>query len=151
MIEYPRDSSRSLKSFMLSSLSSTIITVLGIESGAALVGTVFCPSPRLTSIAYETRNGTSPLALKDPQPTLQELSDLCLNHLAQNPEQLADFMGIAGFSPDNLRKALGTRSFALGLLDYVVQNEPLLLEISQAITVKPETIMRVWAKHNPAG
>jgi hypothetical protein len=91
------------------------------------------------------------LALKDPQPTLQELSDLCLNHLAQNPEQLADFMGIAGFSPDSLRKALGTRSFALGLLDYVVQNEPLLLEISQAITVKPETIMRVWAKHNPAG
>ena len=90
------------------------------------------------------------MALKDPQPTLQELSDLCLNHLAQNPEQLADFMGIAGFSPDNLRKALGTRSFALGLLDYVVQNEPLLLEISQAITVKPETIMRVWAKHNPA-
>ena len=91
------------------------------------------------------------MALKDPQPTLQELSDLCLNHLAQNPEQLADFMGIAGFSPDSLRKALGTRSFALGLLDYVVQNEPLLLEISQAITVKPETIMRVWAKHNPAG
>jgi hypothetical protein len=91
------------------------------------------------------------LALKDPQPTLQELSDLCLNHLAQNPDQLADFMGIAGFSPDSLRKALGTRSFALGLLDYVVQNEPLLLEISQAITVKPETIMRVWAKHNPAG
>ena len=91
------------------------------------------------------------MALKAPQPTLQELSDLCLNHLTQNPEQLADFMGIAGFSPDSLRKALGTRSFALGLLDYVVQNEPLLLEISQAITVRPETIMRVWAKHNPAG
>jgi hypothetical protein len=91
------------------------------------------------------------LALKAPQPTLQELSDLCLNHLAQNPEQLADFMGIAGISPDGLRKALGTKSFALGLLDYVVQNEPLLLQISQAIPVKPETIMRVWAKHNPAG
>ena len=91
------------------------------------------------------------MALKESQPTLQELSDLCLNHLAQNPEQLADFMGIAGISPDGLRKALGTKSFALGLLDYVVQNEPLLLGISQAASVKPETIMRVWARHNPAG
>ena len=91
------------------------------------------------------------MALKESQPTLQELSDLCLNHLAQNPEQLADFMGIAGISPDGLRKALGTKSFALGLLDYVVQNEPLLLEVSKAIAAKPETIVQVWAKHNPAG
>jgi hypothetical protein len=91
------------------------------------------------------------LALKAPQPTLEELADLCLNHLAQDPEQLADFMGIAGFSPDGLRKAIGSRSFALGLLDYVVQNEPLLLAVSQSSAVQPETIMRVWAKHNPAG
>jgi len=91
------------------------------------------------------------LALKELQPTLQELSDICLNHLAQNPEQLADFMGIAGFSPDSLRRAMNTKSFALGLLDYVVQNEPLLLEISQSVSLQPETIMRVWAKHNPAG
>ena len=91
------------------------------------------------------------MALKAPQPTLQELADLCLNHLAQNPEQLADFMSIAGFSADRLRAAIGTRSFALGLLDYVVQNEPLLLAIGQQNALQPETIMRVWAKHNPAG
>ena len=60
-------------------------------------------------------------------------------------------MGVAGFSPDSLRRAVATRSFALGLLDYVVQNEPLLLEISQAASLKPETVMQVWAKHNPAG
>jgi hypothetical protein len=39
----------------------------------------------------------------------------------------------------------------MGLLDYVVQNEPLLLAISEASALKPETIMQVWAKHNPAG
>ena len=91
------------------------------------------------------------MALKALQPTLEELADICLNHLAQDPEQLADFMGIAGFSLDGLRKAIGTRSFALGLLDYVVQNEPLLLAIGQQNALAPETIMRVWAKHNPAG
>ena len=91
------------------------------------------------------------MALKATQPTLEELAALCLNHLAQDPEQLVDFMSIAGMSPDRLRAAIGTRSFALGLLDYVVQNEPLLLAICQSSALKPETIMRVWAKHNPAG
>jgi hypothetical protein len=126
------------------------MTVLGIESGAALVGTVFCPSGRVTSIAYETRNGHLQLALKQPQPTLNELAETCLNHLAQNPEQLAEFMGITGLSPDGLRRAIGTRSFASGLLDYVVQNEPLLLAVSEANALRPETIMGVWAKHNRA-
>ena len=91
------------------------------------------------------------MPLKAPQPSLEELADICLNHLVQDPDQLADFMGIAGFSPDGLRKALGSRSFALGLLDYVVQNEPLLLAVSQASALQPEAIMRVWAKHNPVG
>jgi len=105
---------------------------------------------RVTSIAYETRNGCPQLALKAPLPTLQELGDICLSHLAQNPEQLADFMGIAGYSPDRLRAAVGTKSFALGLLDYVVQNEPLLLEVSRSAALRPEAIMQVWAKHNGA-
>jgi hypothetical protein len=115
------------------------------------MGPVFCPMARVTSIAYETRNGWSGLALKELQPTLEEIADLCLTHLAQDPEQLADFMSRAGFSPDGLRGALGTRSLSLGLLDYVVQNEALLVAISQSSALKPETIMRVWGKHNPAG
>lgn len=88
------------------------------------------------------------MALKQPQPTLNELADICLTHLANNPEQLAEFMGITGLSPDSLRGAVGTRSFARGLLDYVVQNEGLLVAISDANAMRPETIMAVWAKHN---
>ncbi len=90
------------------------------------------------------------MALKQPQPTLTELSAICLNHLAQNPEQLAEFMGISGLSPDGLRGAVGTKSFAIGLLDYVVQNEPLLVAIADANAIRPETIMAVWSKHNQA-
>jgi hypothetical protein len=91
------------------------------------------------------------LALKVPQPTAPELAGFCLNHLAENPDQLADFMGITGISPDGLRQAVGTASFARGLIDYVVQNEPLLLAICAANRLQPETVMRVWAKLNPAG
>lgn len=90
------------------------------------------------------------MALKQTQPTLAELAEICLNHLAQNPEQLAEFMGITGLSPDGLRRAIGTRSFSSGLLDYVVQNEPLLLAVCEASALKPETVMGVWAKLNRA-
>ena len=88
------------------------------------------------------------MALKQPQPTLDELAAMCLDHLAQNPEQLVDFMGSAGLSPDALRHAVGTRSFAMGLLDYVVQNEPLLVAIAAGNAIRPESIMTVWAKAN---
>ena len=89
--------------------------------------------------------------MKVPQPTASELAGLCLNHLAENPEQLVDFMGITGLSPDGLRKALGTASFSRGLIDYVVQNEALLLAICASNHLQPDTVMRVWAKLNPAG
>jgi len=106
---------------------------------------------RLTSIAYETRNGCPQLALKVTEPTVEELADLCLTHLVQNPDQLADFMSITGLSPEALRQAVGQKSLAGGLIDYVVQNEPLLLAICQEAALRPETVMRVWVRLNPAG
>jgi hypothetical protein len=91
------------------------------------------------------------LALKATPPTPKELADLCLQHLAENPEQLAEFMNISGFDPASLRGALGSAGLAHGLIDYVVQNEPLLLSLCANNGLKPETVMRVWAKLNPAG
>jgi hypothetical protein len=91
------------------------------------------------------------LALKAAQPTPEEIADLCLTHLVQNPEQLADFMGVTGFSPVGLQHSVRDGSVARGLIDYVVQNEPLLLAICQSSAVSPEAVMRVWAKLNPAG
>jgi hypothetical protein len=91
------------------------------------------------------------LALKAVIPAPQELAALCLNYLVDNPEHLAEFMGISGLDPRGLRDAIGTRSFANGLIDYVASNEPLLLAICAANSLQPETVMRVWAKLNPTG
>jgi hypothetical protein len=91
------------------------------------------------------------LALKAIQPSVSEIADLCLMHLVENPEQLADFMSITGLSPAELQRGARDGSLASGLLDYVVQNEPLLLAICQSASLNPETVMRVWAKLNPAG
>ena len=91
------------------------------------------------------------MALKASQPSTDEIADLCLTHLVNNPEQLADFMSITGLSPNNLKRAASDGTLATGLIDYVVQNEPLLLAICQSASIKPDAVMRAWAKLNPAG
>ena len=90
------------------------------------------------------------MALKTPQLTLNELADLSLHYLAQNPEQLAEFMVQSGLSPSDLRGLVGTDGFANGLVDYVVSNEPLLLAVAADAKVSPETVMRTWAKLHAA-
>jgi hypothetical protein len=91
------------------------------------------------------------LALKATQPSAAELGDHCLTYLVQNPEQLAEFMSIAGLSPDSLRRAVASGTITAGLIDYVAQNEPLLLAVCEQAAISPDTFMRVWAKLNPAG
>jgi len=112
------------------------------------MGTVFCPMARVTSTAYESRNGTPPLALKVTLPTVRELADHSLAYLAQNPEQLADFMSLTGITGAALQRSLHDGSLANGLLDYVVQNEALLLAVCAQASLRPETVMQVWARHN---
>jgi hypothetical protein len=79
------------------------------------------------------------------------LADLCLGQLAEDPAQLAEFMGFAGYDPTALRRAVGTRQLASGLIDYFAANEPLLLTLCANHGLRPEEFMRVWHRLNPAG
>jgi len=76
---------------------------------------------------------------------------MCLGYLAENPPQLAEFMGLTGYSPDGLRKVAGTPELDSGLIDYFAQNEPLLLALCANSNFRPDDFMRVWAKLNPSG
>jgi len=81
----------------------------------------------------------------------QDLGRLCLGYLAENPAQLAEFMGVTGYSPAALRRVAGTPELDAGLIDYFAQNEALLLALCANGNLKPEQFMRVWARLNPAG
>ena len=81
----------------------------------------------------------------------ETLASLCLGHLAEHPENLAEFMGIAGYTPQSLRGAVGTEQFGRGLIDYFAADEPLLLALCANKGIGPEDFMRVWHKLNPAG
>ena len=90
-------------------------------------------------------------SLKPDLLTPKTLADLCLSHLAENPELLGEFMVQTGYSPDALRKSVGSDMLDRGLIDYFAQNEPLLLALCANNSIAPESFMRVWAKLNPAG
>jgi hypothetical protein len=86
--------------------------------------------------------------LKTERPGLPALADLCLNHLAEDPELLGQFMVECGYDPQGLRQALGTPGFQAGLIDYFARNEPMMLALCSANVVRPEDFMAVWAKLN---
>jgi Protein of unknown function (DUF3572) len=88
------------------------------------------------------------LALKPTRLTISELAEFCLEHLAQNPELLAEFMVQSGIQPADLRGLIGTHEFAHGLIDYMVGNEPLLLAVAAENGLKPESITQAWAMHH---
>lgn len=83
--------------------------------------------------------------------TAASLAQMCLGYLAEDPEQLAEFMGAAGYSPAGLRAAMGSNQLEHGLIDYFARNEPLLLALCANNELRPDDFMRVWAKLNPAG
>lgn len=78
------------------------------------------------------------------------LGELCLHHLAEQPDQLVGFMAETGWSPAALREAVGGEALAAGLIDYFAQNEPLLLSFCANNRMRPEDFMRVWGRLNAA-
>lgn len=92
--------------------------------------------------------GTMALRPAPRETQLTEIGDAILMYLVENPEQLADFMTITGMSGSDVQRRAGTAEFAGGLLDYAVQNEPLMLGVCERAGWRPETIMRAWARRN---
>jgi hypothetical protein len=86
--------------------------------------------------------------LKPQRPDLAALADLCLSHLAEDPELLGQFMTETGYDPQGLRKALGTSGLQAGLVDYFARNEPMMLALCTAQNLRPEDFMAVWHKLN---
>lgn len=79
---------------------------------------------------------------------LTQMSKAGIGYLASDPEELARFMNHAGYDPDGLRSALGTRSLALAVMDYFAGNEPVLLAMCANSDVTVTEFMRVWQNLN---
>jgi hypothetical protein len=63
--------------------------------------------------------------------------------IAGDEERLGRFMGLAGLSVDELRARAAEPAFLGGVLDFVLENEALLIEFAQSCTLKPEAVLRL--------
>ncbi len=59
-----------------------------------------------------------------------ELAIAALTFIAQEPERLGRFLALSGIGPESLREAAREPDFLLGVLDYVVADEALLVEFA---------------------
>lgn len=79
---------------------------------------------------------------------IETIGDACFSHLVQHPEDLQRFMDEAGYTPESIGKAVGTKDLALGMIEHFVRSEPLLLAVSANAGLRPERIVAVWQKLN---
>ena len=73
-----------------------------------------------------------------------------LSYLAADDARLSRFLDSSGLEPHNIRRAALAPGFLAGVLDYVAADEPLLLDLAQALSTKPEAIMAARATLSPS-
>lgn len=77
--------------------------------------------------------------------TAETVALQALGFLAADDDILARFMALAGLSVDELRPRAGDPAFLGGVLDFVLEDEKLLLEFCETAQLKPATIARLRA------
>ena len=78
----------------------------------------------------------------------EAISEACFAYLVQHPEDLQHFMTEVGYSPAAIEKALGSRDLAMGMIDYFVRSEPLLLAMCANAGFTPERVVSIWQRLN---
>ncbi|MFK8036303.1 MAG: DUF3572 domain-containing protein [Hyphomicrobiales bacterium] len=71
----------------------------------------------------------------------EAISIQALTYFAQDPESLERFLSLSGITADRIREAAKSPGFLAGVLDYLMQNESLLLTFSENTGVRAETII----------
>jgi len=73
------------------------------------------------------------------------LAVAALEFLASEPDRLSRFLGISGLGPQNLREAAADPRFLVGVLDYIIADEPLLIGLAAAREIPPQRIVAARA------
>ncbi|MBJ3777649.1 DUF3572 domain-containing protein [Acuticoccus mangrovi] len=77
----------------------------------------------------------------DDLPDPGAIAIAALSHFATEPKTLDRFFALTGLDPTSLRDAAASPSFIAGVLDFVLEDEKVLLAIAAAQETTPEAIM----------
>jgi hypothetical protein len=94
--------------------------------------------------------------MKNPKPTAttrhqeaEAVAIAILGFLGRNPDHLGRFLAETGIGPGQLRDMVGEPGFLVGLLEFVLADESLLLAFAESEKVRPTAI--ALARHELAG
>jgi hypothetical protein len=73
------------------------------------------------------------------------LAIAALGFLAEDPERLERFMALSGVGVDSIRTAARDPGFLLGVLDYLVGDETLLVAFAHHQAIDPTAVMAAHA------
>ncbi len=79
---------------------------------------------------------------KTTRETAETLAIAALTFIAQDPDRLGRFLALSGIGPESLRAAASEPGFLLGVIDYVTNDEALLIAYSADRGIDPTDIGR---------
>lgn len=78
----------------------------------------------------------------DPNMThAEDIAIQALSFIAGRPEELARFISLSGIDPSDIRRLAGDTAFLGGVLDFLLQDEPLLLSFASENGLSPQTVV----------
>ena len=83
------------------------------------------------------------LAQTDRAPAAEELTARILQFLAEDPGRMARFFTVTGLSAKTIRAAAAAPGFAASVLDYLLEDEPLLQLFAASAEIAPSELLRV--------
>ena len=79
--------------------------------------------------------------LSPSKESAETLAIQALGFLAADEDRLLAFLGLTGIGMDEIRDRAADSAFLAGVLDYLLQDEPTLLEFAEAQAIRPEMIL----------
>jgi hypothetical protein len=74
------------------------------------------------------------------EPDAEAVAIQALSFLAGRPEELGRFLALSGIGPASLRQSAADPAFLGGILDFLLQDEPLLLSFAEESGLVPAAI-----------
>ena len=74
----------------------------------------------------------------------EETAIAVLAWLASEPELMGRFLALTGLEASSLREAAGEPGFLVGVLGFLMNHEPTLLEFCAATDTRPEAVARAF-------
>jgi hypothetical protein len=83
------------------------------------------------------------------EPDAETVAIKALSFLAGRPEELGRFVALTGIDPSSLRHSAAEPGFLGGVLDFLLQDEPLMMIFAEAEGIAPTSIVSARRRLDP--